>query len=268
LSSAEYRLTLADARTLHGERLIAEDPALVQDLFVRGLPTDRVIAHRVNSLGKLSDAGRAGFGGVELDVMFRLTDEGGYFELGHDDAHRTHGDLGTYLAAAEKWEFSKLWLDIKNLDSENFRYALEELERLAARHAGLKAVALVESSSREPWFAAFAASGWHTSYYLPTEEVLDAMEVRDAVASARLAESISRQVRAQSATAVSFDIALYRFVIDHLQQRLDPHMVYHVWDLAIRAWEPDARRRLEAEPYFRDPRIRTIIVGIESAFSI
>lgn len=266
--AARFRITLDRARTLHGEKRIGDDPAVVQRLFTNGLPTGRVIAHRVNTVGKAGDAIRAGFHGAEVDVMFRQRAGGGYFELGHDDATRTHGDLAAWLAATEGWRVSKLWLDIKNLDEGNQRQALEELERLAAHHARLKELAIVESSTREAWFADFGARGWHTSYYLPTEEILRAMQESDGVALEQLGDRIARQVRLQRAAAVSFDARLYPFVRDHLQRRLDPHVVYHLWDLSIRAWEAGARRRLEAEPYYRDGRVRTIIVAIDSEYSI
>jgi heptose-I-phosphate ethanolaminephosphotransferase len=266
--TAGFSLTLDRARTLHGEKRIGDDPAVVQRLFTSGLPPRRVIAHRVNTVGKAGHAVRAGFDGAEIDLMFRQRAAGGYFELGHDDATRTHGDLEAWLAATEGWGFSKLWLDIKNLDGGNQRQALEELERLAAGYAGLKELAIVESGTREAWFADFRARGWHTSYYLPTEEILEAMRESDGLALEQLGARIARQVRAQSAAAVSFDVRLYPFVRNHLQRRLDPHVVYHAWDLSIRAWETDARRRLEAEPYYQDGRIRTIIVAMDSEYSI
>jgi heptose-I-phosphate ethanolaminephosphotransferase len=265
--SDRYDLTLDRARTLHGTRRIADDPAIVQARFTRGLQAGRVIAHRVNTLGKQADAARAGFDGVEMDLVFRSGAGGGRFEFGHDPAGGTLGDLESYLAAAGAKAFSKLWFDTKNLDTENRASALRELERLAARFPGLKARTIIESSTRDGWFADFGAREWHTSYYLPTGEILSAMRGADSTALARWATLIAGQVRAQRAAAVSFDIELYPFVQDHLERVLDGHVVYHTWDLAIRAWEPDARVRLEASPYFRDERVRTIIVAMDSPYS-
>jgi hypothetical protein len=267
LSAAEYRLTLDLARTLHGRRRIADDPLVAQRLFNSEAGAGRVIAHRVNTLAKLDDAGRAGFDGVEVDLLFRDS-AGGYFELGHDEVSRTGGELEAFLDAAARWRFSKVWLDIKNLDSDNYRQALQELERLAVRHPWVRDIAIVESSARDAWFARFAERGWHTSYYLPTEEILGAMRAPDPAARERLAGSIARQVNEQGTAAISYDVRLHAFVQRHLQRRLDPHVVYHVWDLSVLASEPGAWRRLEAADYYRDERIRTIIVAIQSAYSI
>jgi heptose-I-phosphate ethanolaminephosphotransferase len=267
-ASDRFDLGLERLTTLHGDRRIVDDPAVAQRQFTSAYPGHRVIAHRVNTLGKLGDGVRAGFEGVELDLLFRRTEGGGYFEPGHDEASRTDGDLESYLAAAGEWGVSRLWLDIKNLEAGNHRFALDEMERLASLHPGLKDMALIESPTRESWFADFRARGWHTSYYLPTEEILGAMRESDAAALDRWGAAIARQVRAQQAAAVSFDARLYPFVRNHLERSLDGRVVYHTWDLSIQAWEPDARRRLEAAPYYRDQRVRTIIVAIDSEYSI
>jgi heptose-I-phosphate ethanolaminephosphotransferase len=270
LSTRQYALVLDRARTLHGEKRVSDDPAIVQTRFTRGLPEGRVIAHRINSLGKLGDAGRAGFDGVELDLVVRLTEDGGYFEVGRNDEIRTHGKLEGYLAAAEEWGFRKLWLDIKNLEEGNYRQALEELERLAVLYPRLKEIAIVESSTPDAWFAEFAARGWHTSYYyyFPHEELLELIEAADAAANERRAEEIAATVRMQRAQAVSFEVRLYPFVKAHLERHLESHIVFHAWDTRIRAWEPQARQMLEQAPYYGDGRLRTIIVRIDSEFHI
>lgn len=267
-ASDRFDLGLERLTTLHGDRRIADDPAVVQREFADALPSQRVMAHRVNTLGKLGDAARAGFDGVELDLLFRRTEGGGHFELGHDDASRTHGDLESYLAAVGEWGICRLWLDLKNLETDNHRLALAELERLAALYPGLKDMSVVESPTRDSWFADFRARGWHTSYYLPTQEILGAMEDSDDMVLERWGEVVARQSRAQRVAAVSFDARLYPFVRDHLEGRLDRRIVYHLWDLSIRAWEPDAPRRVETAPYHRDQRVRTILVAMDSEYSI
>lgn len=266
--AAAFDLRLGDARTLHGQKRIADDPAVVQRQFTERVGTNRVIAHRVNTLGKLGDAVRSGFAGVEVDLIYRPTEDGGHFEPGHDDASRTYGDLESYLDVATGAGLSRLWLDIKNLGPANYRSALEELERLNVKYPDLRAMAIVESSTRDAWFEEFRARGWHTSYYLPTEQILTAMEAADRAALERWGEAIARHARRQRVAAVSFDIRLHPFVRDHLEPRLDGDVVYHVWDLSVRAWEPDGRRRLEAATYYRDERVRTIIVAMDSEFTI
>jgi heptose-I-phosphate ethanolaminephosphotransferase len=268
LGSKHFSLELSGARTLHGERPLHEDPFIAQRLFNDALPPGRVIAHRTNTLGKLADAAKAGFDGVEIDLVFQPGGAGGHFEPARDDRIRSHGTLDAFLDAAQSWGLTKLWLDIKNLDDENYEHALAELERLASEHAELKRIAIIESFADQAWFAQFAASGWHTSYYLPTEPLLEAMRATDRTASERAAEAIARQVKAQKTAAVSFDTRLYPFVKKHLEPLLGAEVVYHAYDLEVRAWEPEARRTLEAKPYFDDPRLQTILVRISSEFHL
>ena len=72
---------------------------------------NRLLPHRVNTLGKMLEITNTGIRSFETDVFFRP--EGGFFEVGHDAEVMTGMTLESFLEKVPR-DFEKIWLDIKN----------------------------------------------------------------------------------------------------------------------------------------------------------
>jgi heptose-I-phosphate ethanolaminephosphotransferase len=270
LSSSEYVLTDDKALTLHGARRLSADPWLIRQRNIEAIHASawkpKVMAHRVNTLGGLQEMLASGMKLVEVDVLIRNDAPRQFIEVGHDEESMTGGNLEAYLERAEALGgLERIWLDVKNLDETNRDFALEEFGRLDRRF-GLKNRAILETGNTSDWVADFSREGWHASYYLPTDEILGALEAGDAARLESIAGRIAAQVRNQKMPAVSFDARLFPFVADHLERRLDPAVVFHTWDLDLHLGRRDLSAELERRNWSGNDRVRTIIVRASSRY--
>lgn len=124
--------------------------------------SDKIMAHRVNSIKKLAYAERF-YAGVELDLMYNAKKH--TFDVNHPPAPSIGLDLETYLSHIRNKEL-KLWLDIKNISSENAVHASKTLSRLIADSGLNKENILVESTEIQ-YLYLFKNEGFKTSFYLP-----------------------------------------------------------------------------------------------------
>lgn len=223
----------------------------------------RVVAHRINTLGKLADAMRAEFRTLEIDLVFNS--ETKRFNVGHDKETMVGKTLEDFLDRAPEGGFDKIWLDIKNAGESNLQDIAAELKRLDAKYS-IKKSAIAESGTQSPKYSILSDAGFHTSYYLPTGTLKKALEAKDDVVLRDSADKIAAQVKMQRMKAVSFDIALYPFVKKYLEKKLPKDVVYHTWDTKLKMDDENFIKKIQAKDYYGDKRLKTILVSFPSRY--
>jgi len=260
LSSSSYTLKESSAYTMHGKIAYANK---LNYKYHQGKNIDtlkknsrllQVIPHRVNSIGKLKDVWAEGYRAFELDVVFEDNGEG-HFIIGHDQANLTQMSLETFLTSINPSQINKIWVDFKNLSTENYLKALGRLNYLDQRFR-FKAVSIIESSTTSAFFDKFDHSGWHTSYYLPTNIISKLLDKGRSKEMGNLAKIISKQSQFQKLSAVSFDHYLYPFVKSYLEPLLANKIVYHTWDLSAKLYDKDLYINLNKKSLLQNYRSR------------
>ncbi len=223
--------------------------------------TSRVFPHRVNSIGKLQDIWKVGFRSFETDAYFKR-DNLNLFRVGHDDKAMSGIDFSRLLSSVDYTKIERIWLDFKNLNIDNFDDALARLQYLDNKFK-VKEKIIIESGNDSGFFKKFRDKGWHISYYLPTEKILNLLKRSDARELKTLAQSLNNQANLQNLSAFSFDARLYPFVKQYLEPLIDKDIVYHTW------WGPDLDKydfadKLKRDRLFLDNRVKTILVRFKS----
>lgn len=222
----------------------ADDPLLNARRTVAGLAAAHpklrgtLWAHRVNTLGKMTEAARA-FAGAEIDVLYDA--ESAAFLVNHPPDPPSGLTLDALLEHANRLNPAlALWLDVKNLNEANGRQALEALERLERRHA-IRARALVETDHTGPVAAALRAAGYRTSYYLPPTLLAQGTECDRA-------DGVQRAVLERRFAAVSYDWRGRQWVERCLGRFLrERRLPVYLWDLELWASERNALEHFDEE---------------------
>ena len=233
--SAQYRVPRS--RQLFDGTLVYEDadrPELNARRALRRIQEthphlhERLWAHRVDTLGKMSEAARL-FSGAEIDVVFDA--EARELTVNHPPEPPSGLKLDTLLAHANRLNPAiSLWFDLKNLTEANAARVLEALDRLDARHR-IRARALVETDHVGPAAERLRRAGYRTSYYLPTSLVMQNEGV-DSGFSCYGAADVERALADRRFAAVSYDwrgrLWVERCLGRFLAQRKLPR---YTWDL-------------------------------------
>ena len=256
-------------KTLHGRVSIKDNDNYYlwqrtnADLVQKNNLGNRLLPHRVNTLGKMLEITNTGIRSFETDVFFRP--EGGFFEVGHDAEVMTGMTLENFLEKIPK-DSEKIWLDIKDVTKTAIPGMNKRLLELDKKF-GLKSRVIIETSNESASPALLSDSGFHLSYYLPTKETLVIMG-EDDKARKLLAKKLAGIAKGQNVGAVSFDLRLYKFVKDYLEPELPPQIVYHTWSLGDSFANPDLLKEMQAREYFHDPKVETILLLYASPFSL
>lgn len=224
---------------------------------------DRLWPHRVNTLGKMLEIKNAGFRSFETDVFLRP--ESGFFEVGHDAGAMTGMTLESFLDNIPQ-DFEKIWLDIKNADKTNLPAIHKRLVELDKKF-GLKSRVIVETSNASDAPSLLSDSGFHLSYYLPTNKTLRIMGEDDKARKLH-ARKLADIAESQNVSAVSFNLRLYRFVRDYLEPELCPQIVYHTWSPGVSFKNTNLIKEMETRKYYHDPKVETILLPYASPFSL
>jgi heptose-I-phosphate ethanolaminephosphotransferase len=224
----------------------------------------RTWAHRVDSLGKLSEAAGL-FAGVELDLVFNPARA--RFEVRHPPVEDTGLRLEDVLAYLRRQGADlQLWLDLKNVDQGNVEGVVERLLELD-RAFGLKERAIVETSFTGAGLERLSAAGFYVSYYLPTRPIRRALKAGHSAELRAAAGQIEGVVERHGAQAVSFARDLYPFARDHLGELADRRgLDFLTWDLTLDSARASFGRRLARRD--QDPRLKVILVTFRSRFDI
>jgi len=179
--------------------------------------------------------------GFECDVYYN--DEKNFFDVHHDPGITGAPGLETLLQGyVPSKGNASVWLDFKNLTSENQAQALAELIRLRFKF-NLTDRILVESSQAE-LLTAFSDSGFYTSYYTPlfNPYIIPAKDEAD------IADSLSAILHRSKVNALSG----YYFQYPYLKRHF-PHYPVLTWSVQSRfslvSWL--FRKKLEADPSVR-----------------
>ena len=124
---------------------------------------DKIWAHRVNSPEKLESALKY-FKGVELDLVYN--EQENVLDVTHPPVPSIGLSFEKYLSYIDVVEKPYLWLDIKNLNSENKDAILKKLMKLFSEKKYPLDKVLVETRYPEALLD-FSELGFKTSYYLP-----------------------------------------------------------------------------------------------------
>ncbi len=223
----------------------------------------RIIPHRVNSVGKLKDIWRDGYRSLEVDVLF--DDVSNQFIVGHNDGVMGH-NLEHFLSSIDIDDLERVWLDIKNMTSNNKQAILEYLNLFNEKFQ-IKDKFLIESNYTGRCFSEFARSGWKTSYYLPTGNILELLEDGNDKKMIKVASQLSGQIKVQELSAISFDTRLRPFVKNYLEDLIDDEIVYHCW-LGPHLANSDLFEKLKMDSSYRDTRVKTLLVHYKSQFNL
>lgn len=225
-----------------------------------------VWAHRINSLGALSEAA-ATFGGIEMDVNFVGSDD--CFHVYHPPAPDNFLTLSQMLAAASHRPDLQLWLDWKNATAQNIQAAIKCLDELDSRF-GIRGRSLIETGS-DAVFAEtrlLSRAGYSHGYYLPTEAAVACMKTCDEAGRRRLASQIQATVAAGGYSAITFDWQLADFVREQLGDWAKArNLSLYSWDMSINiASNNDVGTRIEKR--FATLDLTGLLVTFPSLFKI
>jgi heptose-I-phosphate ethanolaminephosphotransferase len=224
----------------------------------------KIWAHRANSLGKLSEV-MGVFPGAEIDVVYdEVADR---LQVRHPPVADIGLDLEEVLRFLETNEAeTRLWLDFKNLEEGNLDKVLRRLSDLDQRYA-LKRRVIVETTYTGKGFDRYAELGFYTSYYLPTEDILSAMDEGESARLELLAGEVADVVRRHRPRAISFDIRLYDFVRERLEGVAAAHgLEYLTWDLSLDSSKKGFAEEMSQREF--DERIKVVLVPFTSRFRI
>ncbi|WP_375238537.1 hypothetical protein, partial [Aurantibacter sp.] len=126
---------------------------------------NKIWAHRANSIDKANSAANY-FNGFELDLIYNEISN--TFDINHPTTESIGLTFETYLNKIEVNEQPFMWLDIKNLKTDNSALIFKRLDMLFSKNNFKKSKALVESKYPEA-LEIFNAFGYKTCYYLPTK---------------------------------------------------------------------------------------------------
>jgi hypothetical protein len=121
----------------------------------------KIWAHRVDSKEKLK-AALLFYDGVELDLVFKANEN--VLDVNHPPTKSINLSFENYLSEIENEPY--LWLDIKNLTSENSELILSKLIKVLNEHNYSFKNVLIETRYPEA-LPIFTKEGFITSYYLP-----------------------------------------------------------------------------------------------------
>jgi heptose-I-phosphate ethanolaminephosphotransferase len=247
------------------------DPLLIARRNLRRLRDEspdlyeKVWAHRVNSLGKLTEVGDL-FQGVELDLVFD-PDEG-VFEVRHPPVPDLGLTLKTVLRRLDQRHANvRLWLDLKAVDGGNVAAIVDQLLALEESFGWLRERAIVETSYAGAGMARLADAGFYVSYYLPTRRILQASKQRSHEQLEELAKLIAGAATRHRARALSFDHRVYPFVERYLDGIAQDHSLdFLTWSLSLDSSNPQFLKQLRRRQL--DERIKVILVKVPSRFGV
>lgn len=262
LYNAQYDVSqptyYVDTFKTKGGRLIYEADDNPYTSFKMNLDTirswkmgDRIGFHRVNTFGKANEIIIQDGNVVEIDVKF----VGGKLMVGHgEDAAMTGVTLATYLNGIALEKLKKCWLEIKNLDDDNFTLVFSELIRLDSIYQ-LKEKMIVETRYHGVKLSRLRQSGFSTCYYITNDDL-------------RNTSGLIAQLRKQQVAAISFESVLYDQIKQSVAPFIAPSIDFHTWNIAMDARHGKMLEKLKSETYFGDTRVKTILVSYPSVFDL
>ncbi len=239
--SPEFRLKIYHIR----------DDVIMAQLFPI---TSKFWAHRCNDTRKMEEMMTI-YDGVELDIIFCPTPEGGAFETSHDPQSAVDHPLDNFFAILGPHK-TKIWLDFKNLNETTAHPALQELEKLIATYRIDKNRLILESENYD-CLGLFHQQGFYTSYYCPVndERYLRTAEYRD-----EYVHLLNKAIQSGHINAISFPAAYYPLV-----KEARPDVDLLTWHIGHYGWW-DFYFDETLKPIMEDEHIKVILVSRHSRY--
>lgn len=212
---------------------VFDDPDLQVKNNWQKLASYNVALHRCNSQMKFQFAHSLGIDRVELDLNY---DEKVGLCLNHDKCKDDDLTLNEFLEQNRN-SLKRLWLDIKNLDTENAESIFTILSELDRKYL-LKNIALVETRYPET-LPEFINAGWETSYYLPWSELLNQQS------SKQTEQEILNNIKKYQIRGISYDAKAYEFISRKINSREWPKLTQYTWDLDINLGDRNAMESIK-----------------------
>jgi hypothetical protein len=220
--------------------------------------SDKIWAHRVNSVGKLKTVAGV-FTGIEVDLVFVKDVKDPHFDVTHSIKESIGLSLDEFLSeSAGLSRGLDFWFDIKNISNDNFSDVLSRLDFLIERHSLGQNFIVFESTGHEQ-LGKVNDPRLFTSYYLPYLELQEMSETRKRAVGKELAENARRaKVR-----AVSCADYMYDYVNQYVLPHLDGVMML-TWYPTRQVIDMSFRSRLQEIINNRD--VRVVLVSFPSRF--
>jgi len=222
-----------------------------------------VLPHRMDSIGKLKEGIRDGYYSFEIDLRFT----GDMLEVGHDSTSMSGESFEAYLNAIDVSQIKKIWLDMKNPNQENIQSILSILNGLDKKHH-FKGKTIFESQDIGDVLKIAKQNGFHTSFYLPVQEIQELMKRSNVEQSKAFGKQLIEKINRMKVSAISFDVRIYPFVKTYIEAGIGPKVVFHVWDLSIPLYTHDFFTRIENTEYLADKRVNTVLYPYISYFEL
>ncbi len=142
-------------------------------------------------------------------------------DICHDAKECTDLTFKDILLESKNIQF--IWLDLKNLSSDNSHAVLKLLNKLDANF-NIKSRMLIESGSLSTALLLLKKNGYNTSYYLPTRAIIDQGDIE-------LANKILKHLQANQIPNISFDCRGYPFVKNILTPIFKINRPFYVWNI-------------------------------------
>ena len=211
---------------------------------------DKIWLHRCNSIEKLWEKHRQ-YPNIEADVIFLNNRT---FDVTHDESESIGLNLSTYFAYMREHS-GKIWLDIKNLTSENKESMLSSLQRLARHYHISKERLIIESPDWES-LDIFTKNGFYTSFYVTYEPSCKLNEEE----KHKYIKELQRIADSKTVCALSFPGFWYRTVKERLGRSIDLLTWEHRKTQLQLLLSPQGRKMLS------DPQLKVILVKDKGAY--
>jgi heptose-I-phosphate ethanolaminephosphotransferase len=220
---------------------------------------NKIWAHRVNSGGKMLEVKQA-FAGVELDVVY----EASAFQVYHPPAEAVNLTLADQLAQDK--DNIGIWVDWKNANETLLPEAMDRLEQLHATY-NIKDRSIIEISALDKTAEKLVAAGWRTSYYLPTQPLIECSITCTATEKQARAATLWSEYDAAGFNAISFDVRLVPFVESQMLDRMERDSIpTYSWATAVDMSAPNALPMLR--PLLQKQWLKVILVSAPSNFPL
>jgi heptose-I-phosphate ethanolaminephosphotransferase len=272
LSNDRFSIEEEALVTMHGTRkyIDFDNFNYLQSLNQQKLNSQRllskVVPAHINTIGKYKNSQSDGYDSFELDLIYQDGD-GGYLEVGVDPNSGTGITLNDFLKLTPKSAGQKIWLNIKNITPENINGLTRHLLALDPKY-GLKNKAVIESAGTDASFSKLSDAGFYTSYMLPGADLKKLVADANEKKLQAKAIELSRKIESQKVNSISFDHKFFPFVKNYLNKHINSRVDFHTRDLTLSLKDKSFMSRLLSKPYFKEPRIKTILVHYHSQFSL
>ena len=183
---------------------------------------DKFWLHRTDTIEKLTTKGMK-YKGVELDIVYY--EEKDAFDNSHDRVADIKYPLENMLEILGHNQ-QNIWLDFKNLTTENASAALNRLEEILALYSVDKGRCIVESNNYRD-LKLFHDKGFYTSFYVPVDDKY----LKNSAERENFKAVLRQVVATGNVDAVSFPVGYYELI-----KEADIAKDLLLWDTSSKWW--------------------------------